>query len=333
MRTRVIRAAAALAAILAVEAATPPAAGDAPSDVITAEKRGLVARLESLATWCDGQKIAGERDRVFRVILTLDPEHVRARSVLKFTRAKKGAPWVQAADYKEPPDWNKGNLPEAARRRAEAALAFRDGALAALSAGGAEVPSGKHEELVETAIDVAPGDGKLRRERGDVQEGDRWVLVETADARKRRAEIGKAVARARSLSLTERPAEQRTERKWPAAFSTDDFWVAGTVPQAECRLVIRSLETGRRFLADQLGAVEGEEPYPRRVYLFDDAEVAKSWVGANPDFREFRRLMDQVGGGALSRQEFVAYYHDADVRIAAALSAAVSDAMTNRFAA
>ncbi len=307
----------ALVALLVLLAAGPREAhGDAFADALAKARRGLVERLETLATWCDGSRIAGERDRVFRLILAFDPDHVRARQGLRYARAGRGKPWVQSSEYREPPDWDKGNLKEAARRRGEAARAFLDRALAALSAAGPDVPPGRREEAVETAIDVAPDDGEIRRGRGDVERDGRWSLAETVDAAKRRAEISASVHAAEVAAPPVRTDERAIADGWPAAVATESFRALGRVDREECRRTVLCPEVGRRFLAAPLGA-SGQKPWPRITYLYEDREAAKKFVAKVPTWSDFAREMDEVGGGALPDGSYISYFGDAARRTSA----------------
>lgn len=320
IRSRATRAAT-IAVCLAFCSPRPPAAAaDAFADAIAAEKKGLVTRLESLATWCDGKRLAGERDRVFRLILRFDPEHVRARTALKFTRAGKGKPWVQSPEYREPADWDKGNLVEAAARRRAAASAFVEKALAALSAVGAEVPPGRREEVIETAIDVAPDNGDIRRERGDVERNGRWFLAETIDAEQRRADVSSAVRAAEDAAPRAAADPGALATGWKVAYRTESYQVMGKVPTEECIRVLRNLEVGRRFFAGQIGD-SGGEPWPRIVYVYEDREAARRFLAKYPQFEDFDRIKDEVAGGALPDGSYIGYFSSPARRTTAPISA------------
>jgi hypothetical protein len=93
----------------------PSARADELDDRFAAASKAYMERLQSLATWCDTQKVFGVRDQVFRRMLEVSPDDARARAALKFRRVGPKAPWEQSRDYKAPVDFNKGLTPEGAR--------------------------------------------------------------------------------------------------------------------------------------------------------------------------------------------------------------------------
>src|SRR5436190_1953110 len=182
-----------LLAVLSLGAVERRALAAPAVDLLAAPRKALVARLESLATWCDSNRLPGERDRTFKRILLVDSEHARSRGMLKYKKVEKSDRWVQK-DYKEPSDWNRGLLPDAKKRRIDAVQLFRSEAKQSFDAAGVPPEDGRREEAVELSIDLAPDDAGFRSERGDVEVEGAWVLAETIESRKRRVEFSKALA-------------------------------------------------------------------------------------------------------------------------------------------
>jgi hypothetical protein len=329
MRRAAGRAAVLAVAVAAWSASWSRACADAIDDGLVKARRGLVSRLESIATWCNEQKLHGERDRTFRRILLLDPDHARSRAGLKFKRERKGAPWVQAPDYKEPPDWNKGLLPEAAKRRVEAALAFRVAALDVVESAGPDVPPGRREAVVELVIDVAPEDGELRRGRGDVERDGRWWLAETIGAYERRREIGKIVRSSREEAPTPVPDKKALGIGWPAAARTDRFLAYGEVTQAECVDTVTLLETSRSVMP-RLFQPKEVRPWPKTTVLFPGRAAAQEFLSTKPSYADALRISGEVSGLIVDGM-YVGYRSDRADRTVAALRQALDAELDMRF--
>jgi hypothetical protein len=308
----------------------PSAFADASDEGVAKARRELVTRLESIATWCNEKSLHGERDRTFRRILLIDPDHARSRAGLKFKREKKGSPWVQMPDYKEPPDWNKGFLAEAAKRRLDAAVAFRVAALAALDVAGRDLPSGRREALIELMLDVAPEDGELRRARGDVERNGRWWLADTLAAEGRRAEIAGIVREA--VHRTPEPVRDAGAKAsgWKEAVRTESFHVLGTVDPGECRVAAARAEVARLVLAALFGASE-VAPAPRVTYLFPDRDAAQEFLRRNRRYDASLRESDHVSAVWIPNSGYVVYFQDPELRMMGTARELIDEELDARF--
>jgi hypothetical protein len=307
--TRLVLLAATVLTAIPAGAAPPP-----PEGPLGPPRRALVAKLEALATWCDGNRLPGERDRVFRRILTLDPDHARARAGLKYKRADKASPWTQASEYSEPADGNKGQLAEAKKRRAEAAKAFRAAAKDAMDAAGVAAEDGAREEASEVSLDVAPEDAEFRRERGDVEVDGAWVLPETVEARRRRVEFARMRKEARLGPIQEDP--KALADKWKGGAISEHFTTWGVVPSAECLEEVRLRELGLAFMTELFGPVDAE-PTPRLVVLFPDHKTARRWLESDPEYAPVLKESELVGAMMLPDGVYASWQSEGNRKVSA----------------
>ena len=291
-----------------------------------------MSRLGSLASWADSERIAGFRDRVFRRMIELDPDHARARAALKYRRSGKDAPWKQDDAYREPPDWNKGALPDAERRLREAGERYGSAVMAALGGAGATVAPGRREELLERLVDVVPQDEAVRRALGHVQDGKRWALPETLDARARRAEIQATVAAVRART-PEPTSEPQAPAGWAFGVRLGTLSVYGSTDSAEGAGVARVYWRADRLTASLLGADEGIPPLSAQILLLNGRDEAKAMLRRSPQETEAARDVDLVTGLDLSTGTYVGYATGADRRRSACVRRAVSRRVGERIRA
>jgi hypothetical protein len=308
-----------------------PARADAVADGVTTAKKALVSQLESLATWCDGSKLAGERDRTFRLILTFEPDHARARAGLKYKRANAKSPWVQAADYREPPDWNKGLLAEAAKRRGDVAKKWLEAGRRSLDDASGPKAAAAREYYLETAIDLAPDEAEFRAARGDVQRDGRWLLAETVEGEKRRRELQEAVKRAAGTSQNGLMDPDRIFNKnWKSAATAGKFNVYGRVAQKETESVAHHMEVTRAFVSGLLGA-GGGEPAPTHVILFNNREDARAWIATKDQHKKHWPKIDAVSALWLNDTTYIAYWSSPLLRASGPVKSVTANEISMRF--
>lgn len=272
-----------------------PRAGDAgPLDDQLAEaRRALVRELEAVATWCHQNQVFAARDRTYEAILRVDPDHARSRASLKYTRAKKG-PWERRDEYKAPSDWNKGLAPEAAKRLAGALAGYRTRIEEIVAAQGEALRPQRRVAIQEGLVDLLPDDPDLRRSRGDVEHGGRWLLPETVEGIERRTHIAAMARKASEDVSPPQPDPDAAASGWRAGVRTARFEVYGDAPEAECRGVASLLEAGHGFLGSLLGPVNAA-PTPRQILIFDDPNRARRWLMAQgADHLEAQRTFEHV---------------------------------------
>jgi hypothetical protein len=288
------------AALLSLGPGGPARAGE-PDDPLAKARAAAVSRLETVATWADGQRVAGFRDEVFERILLLDPDHRRSRAALRYAKASKGAPWVQSA-YRRPPNWNVGLLPEGERRLAAALGAYRDEVLAQVAEGDAE----RRERAQDDLLDLMPEDETLRRSLGHVRHRGTWVLPETVTGEETRA---KHLARARRLRQEAAagigPYLEGLAAGWARAVRVGSWRAVGSsTDDIESSLALAA--AGDAFCGPIFG--DDDEDRVRELVILESREEARRFLAkAAPNLL---RDVDAVSGMPLGDGRFLSYHAD-----------------------
>lgn len=306
----------------------PRGAHAGPVEDLASAEKAAVSRLEAVASWCDGQRLFGARDRVFERVLRLAPDHARARAVLKWTRDRAGAPWVRKAPYARPADWNKGLLPQVATRVADALAPLRAAGLAVADAE--DLPLHRKEAALDLLADLLPEDAALHERRGDVRDGDRWVLPETAEARTVRARL-RDVAEAAARSVDPSATRDRTSA-WASAYRTAAIAVGSTDRADHAFGVLRAAVVARAVARAALGVPADRPADLKRLYTVTTREEAYDVVAKNTaDPAASLAKAKLLGAIYLGPDAFLAYQDRPDVRRMACARAVVNEEVHARF--
>jgi hypothetical protein len=287
----------------------------AEEDPLSKARAAAVSKLESVATWADANRVAGFRDEVFRRILRLDPDHRRARAGLRYARPPKGGPWVQVADYRTPPNWNVGLLPEGERRATSALAPYRDAVLAV-----AESDATRRDRLREHLADVMPEDDGVRSALGHVRHEGRWVLPETVVARERRAKLRATARRIRDSVPFERvsPGDARTGKS-PEYRS--GLWRAYGSAQGDLKHAVVLAAAGDAFCHEVFGTQAAPDGDPTTLVLLEDPDQARSVVQrVRP---EMLRDMEGLGSLWLAKGLLAVWHGDPGLRRTTGLRQAI----------
>lgn len=196
----------------------------------------LLQELESLANECQRARLYLEKDRLYWMILELDPDHRVARRALRFVR--NGDEWRQSFTYKPGKNRNDAQLEDYRARIERAWARYRAGMFTLIETHRLMLGLAGVEQNLEAMRELYPEDVTLRGLLGEVRLGDRWILKETLLARERRA----AIASIAQSSLEKAPAPEESVAtaeelelriRWNAAEQTPEVRVLGTVPKSE----------------------------------------------------------------------------------------------------
>jgi len=253
----------------------------------------------------------GFRDRALKQLLLFAPENPRARSLLKYSRAKGGG-WVQSPDYREPSDWSRGLVPHAEKRLLEALGPYRDAVLGALAAHP-ELPSARREEAMERLVDMLPNDAELRKSRGDVERDGQWVLPETVEGEKTRATRRKQVEdhEPRARADVEDDPKARANG-WRAAVRSKHRSVQGSGDREEVTDALVAMEVADALCRDVFG--DAPPKGPAVTLLVRSLEEARRVIEQDPLDKEALRIFDQVGGQPLRNGTYLSYYETSEFR-------------------
>jgi hypothetical protein len=307
-----LRSLAVLGLIVSLLAMSMPAIAQEPSDYETGHKAAqveLVKRLEGLADWCSSKELFQERDRVWRSILALDANNAAARKGLRFARNPDGS-WQEPAP-RESKNRNPKALEELPAKRAAATDAFREALLALLAKEPESSP------LRRTAYDeilaVDPDDKVVHGLRGEKELDAKWVLQETWQAKKRRAEIKDfakaALASAAKIEKLEPTAiEKDLGVRWSTTLKSEGVRVLSTGDEAEARRTAELVQAAGPFFRAVFACdTPHQEDWTAYVLSRPGEQDAflDRFPGLMPDFRAF---LKNVVGCRFPGQPRIAYW-------------------------
>ncbi len=318
------------ACVLALGAAPDFARADELDTAMKRANKKLTSRLVSITKWAAGKRISGFRHRTFELILTIDPDHARARGVLGFKRKGKDGPWVKKKGVSEPPDWAVNLVPKGEEKIKKALTSYREDVITALDMDPAPNPA-RHEAIMETLVDLLPDDAVLRERNGDVFFEGRWVLPETASAIKRRKELralGRELTKKAFLHVVEDP--KIISNNWRSAWKSDQRWVFGVVHHDESRDIISSMEAAAGICAHLFG--EPEDPLgPLQTIVLTDRDQAREIVSRNPKWRTTLAELDMVSGLHLPTGEYMVYRSNRAKRRTGPVRQVIQSGLRRRF--
>lgn len=303
---------------------------DALDDRLAKARADAVRGLEETAAWATEHRLIGGRHRALRRVLRFAPDHALARAVLEYAKSKKDGRWVQASTYREPADWNKDALPEYERRVKAVLTAFRNDALVALEEAG-DAAGARREATLDELAALLPDDETVRKARGDVRLGARWVMPETAKSVERRAELAAFARDARASAKPPVPATGPAAKGWSSALRAGDVTVFGSLDAATCRRALDLCQTYPAFFAAVFGPSTVVEP--TTYYLLRDADEAARVFASHDDAANGAKLRAAgLGGGWLSTGEtFLAWSGEAEVTIQMVVRATIDSWSLERF--
>lgn len=272
--------------LLAWLALAAPAAAQSSLEAARRELRATTAvEVEALASWCQEHRLYLERDRLYRALVELEPDHREARRHLRYRRTQAG--W-EALAYSPPANRAPEHLGEYHARRVKLEEAWRGGLSALVMRFEDELEERERHALEDEILVLVPDDARARERRGEVRDpvGGSWILRESAAGRARAAELE---ARAAGLRRVEHALERAALPPeiaflpWKERLSAPDAQLSAVGPAEEAAQIVADA-----MLAAQLfREVFGEAPVlagELTVYAFDRQETLDLFL-ANPLWR------------------------------------------------
>lgn len=275
--------------------------------------RERVDELGRLADWARKNKLNFERDRLWEVILTLDPDHREARKMLRYHRRNKE--WVRSESYRVPS--NRAGTRQASlmvellERELQHVGPYRTRVLMALERGRRVLdPDLRDHELAKLLV-IDPNDEVVRGARGEVRIGNAWLLEESATALERRGvlelQARESLIRVPELNLgTLWKFEKDSQLPWKDVQRTDGVRVLGTVPDQEIGHTARVTEAVGDFFR---AALRRTQPHRDKytIYLLLNPAEKDALVAKLPGIEEAdRALLNRATGGWLGAPNLLA---------------------------
>jgi hypothetical protein len=295
---------------LAAGAAAQNPGGAGPAD----ERAEVLKALEPIPAWCQENGLFKERDRAWRTILVLSPDHAAARKALQYTRAPDGA-WRQSSSYREPTTTNKDKAPEFASKWNEAVGGYVEKSLAAAAARPATLKPAAREELLAFLVELNPEDPRIRDARGEVKRGARWLLKETVAALGRRNEMAALAAKCLAAGKTSEFAPDDSVKLPGVALKfcvkSPRVLALATTTKEDATLTAQQTHAGLE-LVDALFEGPDFRGSGATIYLVGGADEANAVIGARPIAPDMSQYFLRCGGGAWldEKNAVVAMCHD-----------------------
>ncbi len=307
-----------------------PAGGEALAGRARQRLAESLPQLTELAAWCQRNQLAGQRDRVYELILEADPDCAPAREALKYRRAQDGS-WTRSASYRAPRNESLRALEqEYPRRRDEILEPLLDGFLALVEEYQESADSAARHQTLALLLLLDQDCAAVRDYLGETREGGRWLLSETVAARAGRKRL---LARAQEIEAeipepeVSRIRDSETELRlpWKGARATAGFRVAGTVDDAELLRAARALEAAAALFRDVFVTL-GRPPRDFTFYLLRDKDEARALLERHASVTpEVRAQALELSGCWICDKTFVKYSDRREVRIDGVVHALVAD--------
>ncbi|MBI4878146.1 MAG: hypothetical protein HY812_00590 [Planctomycetes bacterium] len=160
-----------------------PAGNEALAGLARQRLEKSLAELLDLASWCQKNQLAGQRDRTYELILEADPENALAREALKYRRARDGS-WTRSGSYRAPLNGSPRALEEEYPRHRDKVLEpLLDDFLALVEEHEESADSAARHDTLALLLLLDQECRAVRDYLGETREGGRWLLKETVAAR------------------------------------------------------------------------------------------------------------------------------------------------------
>ena len=261
----------------------------------------LVHDVEKYAGWCGGNKLFAERDQAWLVMLELDPDHAGAHKGLGHRLDKNGV-WQPSEKRKVPKNHSEKKLAEASERWAKTMEPYRDRLLELMDTYAEEMSVGQRKKLIHELLTMSPDDPELRRLNGEARFEDRWVLIETMTAKKRRPEMKGFVDHGFKGALeperiTPDAHEAALGIEWKESWGTSLVRVLTTGDEQEAKRAVAAGHAAGVFFKRTLGA-EAKYPKDMRFLLLAEPENKAALLASHPKITDATRDWLEVVLGA-----------------------------------
>ena len=281
-------------------------------------REDLVTGLLELADWCTKKKIFLQRKTVYEDILHFDPMNSVAKRGLGFIKDKEGN-WIEKERRVPLRNFDRGAVRKFPARRAEITQGYRDKFLSLLDSREVRLSAEQREEILDDLLVVDPDDPRVHALRGEVQLEDRWVLHETAQAKKNRAELKKVVREAfgsaTPASVVDANAKERAFGiEWTAVYASPVARSLGTGSGGEIRRLPDAMHAARVLFQEVL-AIEAKYPDDFTVYTFAQTGPVTQFLNEHPAIGDsYRSFLAQLDGSLIQGSGDTAHWADEEHR-------------------
>ncbi|MCE9595957.1 MAG: hypothetical protein K8S98_17345 [Planctomycetes bacterium] len=277
-----------------------------------------VSNLESLADWCNGNEVFVERDRLFNVILRIDPDNYRAHKGLKHVQMRDGK-WVPPEKVVVSKNFNPGMAAKFPERMRTTLQPTCDGLLELVDRFKLE---GLDRDVVYTdVLGFDPDHARVHAERGETKVGEAWVLRETAAAKERRPEL-KSLVRAviadapKVEDFEPGEADRALGVAWTVAVRTPIVRVVSTGGRDDA-VKLATYASATAGLFRELFDAKVVEKLQMTIYVVSSPEERKRFLENHPSIKPEERagLEKMISIGLNIAGDFLLFTSNAEQRL------------------
>ncbi|MEM8712023.1 MAG: hypothetical protein AAGG01_13820 [Planctomycetota bacterium] len=257
-----------------------------------------VEGLEQLADWCQAEQAFAARNQALSAILHFEPDHARARRLLRYRYDRKSETWVRRGTFREPKAGPSDAREAYATRRAAFDTELCRASIEVLDEYAGELPGRTLFGELRGLMVVAPSDAALRERLGYALQksttGERhWVTALSLDTPERRAKLGAWLEEARSEAADVQDAaldetDRAVDLSWQYVLRSGATRIVARAGKEETLEALEAAETARLFLARILGRPVNPRP-EQTLYLMKGVSDMKRFVASYPGLDESRQ--------------------------------------------
>ena len=264
-----------------------------------AARTALVGRLLALAQWCHDSELFEERDRAWRAVIGIETDNLEARKGLRYARNVDGS-WKEPAP-RPAKNRNPAALEKLQAKRSEAIGPFRDEMLVEIEKE--KVSPDTRKAVFAEILAVDPDDGSVHRLMGEARLDDRWVLLESATGKTRRAALKAAIEAAKAAPSKATPttpsdADKVLSENWKCGMEVEGVRVLSTGDASQCDKLSNACSiTGAAFETALGTPPKFAEGFC--LYVVAGASEKEAFIGKIPGLDDAQRgvLKRTIGGG------------------------------------
>ena len=284
--------------------ASPSYAGDVVADKARIDARFL-SRLDTLVESANGLRLYATRGRLFSIVLRLDPENARARTMLGWKRA--GKEWVRLEGWKEPHDWSVDAKPAFDAKLSEQLAWYRDQILALLEGAEPGLDPKARSKTLRSLARIMPEDRVVGEAAGCVEWEGAWVHPDTKQTILRRRELAALIQRVRKSAPT-LVSEPVSGKAWKVEVRTPHILVRGTAAADEAVRIAREVSVAAEFMHGVVPSIASDWS-PSEVYVFATEDDAKAFFLSDPRLGATRwKEGSKLSGYWIPNEEIVLIY-------------------------
>ena len=278
----------------------PHTAEAGPYDAADAAlRKELVEAYAELGAWCVKKQLFLARDELAEVIVSLDPEHEKARGWLKYRRARDGT-WSRKEPHKPPKNRKPDHLPEFETQRKAILDALAPRVVAAIRDAEPALDHQGRLDAVAAWRRILGERDALLEQAGLVKHEGRWRSTDTVRSLKRRTAIQTAAqnALAAQPAIQDRTLPEAAKAialPWKGGRGTKRIAAYGTVSPDLLDGCVRMVLATEALMEAQFGGTFQVRDY-FAFYLLGKKEHLRTIIDTHPGVQGDRKVLRELPG-------------------------------------